>query len=474
MAEFEQEHYLGAGPLCGAQLRYLIASPQGYLGGLAFSAAAWRLAPRDRWLGWSDVVRAENLHLVVNQSRFLIRAYLQAPNLASHSLALALQRLSADWQAIGLTQGRGRQDTTHQAQRGQKIIWVKPLQPDFRAVLRAAPSQPRLARPAPAAIPPPPPPLPVDWAENEFGAVTLGDGRLRTRLLTLARDFYASPTASLAECCGGSWAEYRAACRFMDHPRTGLNALLASHYQATAHRVAQESVVLAVQDTTSLNYSAHPATALLGPIGTEPDGAQGLLVHDTMAFTVEGTPLGLLDVQCWGRDSHAAGQKHQRRQRPFEQKESFKWQRSAQAVAALRSACPQTLLVSVGDREADIYELFAWAQAEPGAPKLLVRAAQDRCVTGEQGHLWAQVEAQVVEAGLVVHVPRRATQSARTARLEVRHCAVVEEHEWKALVAFTTQCAEPPPTSSSLWGGDVPSVGGAAIGPARASGVQQS
>ena len=100
-----------------------------------------------------------------------------------------------------------------------------------------------------------------------------------------------------------------------------------------------------------------------------------------------------------GRDPDAAGQKHQRREGPFEQKESVKWGPSAQAVAALRPACPQTLLVSVGDREADIYELFAWAKAKPGAPKLLVRAAQDRCVAGEQGHLWAQVAAQIVEVG---------------------------------------------------------------------------
>jgi hypothetical protein len=463
--------------------------------------------------------------------------------LASHSLTQALQRLPADWQArygygpvlvetfverarfagvsyaaanwqaIGLTQGRGRQDTTHQAQRGPKIIWVKPLQPDFRAVLSAAPSRPRLARPAPAALPPPSPPLPVDWAENEFGAVTLGDGRLRTRLLTLARDFYARPTASLTECCGGSWAKYRAAGRFFDHPRTGLNALLAAHYQATARRVAQESVVLAVQDTTRLNYSAHPATALLGPIGTEPDGAQGLLVHDTMAFTVEGTPLGLLDGQCWGRDPDAAGQKHQRRPRPFEQKESAKWRHSAQAVAAMGPACPQTLLVSVGDREADVYELFAWAQAEPGAPKLLVRATQDRCVAGEQGHLWAQEVGappgvEPIEWMLLTTVPvTHAEQALERLRwyvqrwnIEVYHrtlksgcriedrqlggadqlesCLAIdlvvawrvfhltklgratpavpgtvyfEEHEWKALVAFTTQCAEPPPPPPSLW-----------------------
>ena len=451
---FEQEHYLGAGPLCGAQLRYLIDSPHGYLGGLAFSAAAWRLAPRDQWIGWGDVVRAENLHRVVNQSRFLLRSHVQVPDLASHILAQVLERLpedwqarygyrpvlvetfvergrfsgvsyaAANWQAIGLTQGRGRQDATHQAAAVRKLIWVRALQKDFRAVLCAQPSQPRLARPVPSPPVEQPPALPVDWAENEFGAVQLGDGRLRTRLLTLARDFYARPTATLTESCGGSWAKYRAACRFFDHPRTAMNALLSSHYQATVRRVAQEKVVLAVQDTTSLNYTAHAATQLLGPISTHADGAQGLLVHDTMAFTVDGTPLGLLDVQCWARDPEEAGKKHQRHQLPFEQKESAKWLHSAQAVARLRQAAPQTLLVSVGDREADIYELFAWAQAEPTAPKLLVRATQDRCVAGEQGHLWAQVQAQVPEVGYEVRVPRRGSQPARTARLEVRYGAV--------------------------------------------------
>jgi hypothetical protein len=450
----EQEHYLGAGPLCGAQLRYLIDSAQGYLGGLAFSAAAWRLAPRDQWIGWHDVARSENLHRVVNNSRFLIRAKVHVPNLASHILSQALQRLPADWQArygyrpvlvetfvelgrfagisygaanwqaIGLTQGRGRQDTTHQARRGRKIIWVKPLQPDFRAVLRTPPSQPRLARAAPALVLPPQGRLPVDWAENEFGAVPLGDGRLRTRLLILARDFYARPTATLPESCAGSWAKYRAACRFFDHRRTAMNVLLSSHYQATMRRVAQEKVVLAVQDTTSLNYTAHAATELLGPISTHADGAQGLLVHDTMAFTIDGTPLGLLDVQCWARDPEEAGKKHQRREVPFEQKESAKWLHSAQAVAGLRPAAPQTLLVSVGDREADVYELFAWAQAEATAPKLLVRATQDRGVAGEQGQLWAQMQAQIPEVGYEVRVPRRGTQPARTARLEVRYGAV--------------------------------------------------
>ncbi|MCO6441226.1 MAG: hypothetical protein J5I81_09090 [Nitrococcus mobilis] len=81
-----------------------------------------------------------------------------------------------------------------------------------------------------------------------------------------------------------------------------MDALLRSHYQATTGRCRRYEVVLAVQDTTSLSYSARVAIAGLGPIGTRRDGAQGLIVHDTMAFTPASTRLGLIDVQAWPRD----------------------------------------------------------------------------------------------------------------------------------------------------------------------------
>src|SRR5437667_8386043 len=72
----KQYHYLGAGPLCGAQLRYLIRCPQGVLGAMGFSAAACRLAGRDQWIGWNEVSRRENLHRVVNNSRLLLLPHL--------------------------------------------------------------------------------------------------------------------------------------------------------------------------------------------------------------------------------------------------------------------------------------------------------------------------------------------------------------------------------------------------------------
>jgi hypothetical protein len=139
-----------------------------------------------------------------------------------------------------------------------------------------------------------------------------------------------------------------------------------------------------------------------------------------MAFTVEGVALGLLDVQVWARDPAAFGKKHQRYELPLEQKESAKWLRSFAAVTAVQRRLPATTLVSVGDREADLYELFVAAVSQPGAPKLLVRAERDRLVADGQGHLWAQVESQPSAGLQALRVPRRPGQPRRVAELEVR------------------------------------------------------
>jgi len=447
----EAFHPLGS-RLCGMQVRYLIGCPQGFLGVLTFSAAARRLQPRDQWIGWSDQARAENLHRVVNNSRFLIRPGVQVPHLASHLLSLAARRLSQDWQQrygyepwlletfvepahhLGTsyrasnwielaqaTSGRGRNDPQHKADKSPKRIFLYPLRPDAPQALRQLPQRLRLAGLQPQ---PQPAVAPQDWAEEEFHQAQLGDERLRKRLMVLARDFYARPQGNVAQSCGGHRAKTKAAYRFFDHPRVNMDAVLQSHYAATAARLAKEPVVLAAQDTTSLNYSTHPATQNLGPIATRQEGVIGLLVHDTMAFNLEGTPLGLLDVQCWARDPEQFGKRHQRRQLGLEEKESVKWLRSLEAVARIQSQCPQTRIVSVGDREADIYELFVWATQQTGRPQLLIRAEHNRRVREEHGYLWEHLAAQPLAGIKVVRVPRRANRPARTAELEVRFGSV--------------------------------------------------
>jgi hypothetical protein len=148
-------------------------------------------------------------------------------------------------------------------------------------------------------------------------------------------------------------------------------------------------------------------------------------MHDTMAFTPEGTPLGLLNVQCWARDPEQAGKKHRRKELPIEQKESIKWLVSYRAVAEAQKICSDTTLVSVGDREADIYELFHEALQDPFNPKVLVRAERTRNRKVEQEELWQKISAEPVAGFLQVRVPRKGSRPARTARLQVRFAQVV-------------------------------------------------
>lgn len=448
-AMMESHHYLGNGPLCGAQIRYLIKSQAyGYLGGLSFSAAAWRVGPRDSWIGWSEEARREHLPLVVCNSRFLIHPMVRVPHLASHVLSRCVKRLGQDWQVrygyspvlletfveqgrflgtcykaanwcrVGETRGRGRQDRKNIRALPVKTLYLYPLRRDAKSILCkeavgvGVPVEPALPLSAP-----------MDWAEEEFGAVQLGDQRLTKRLVTIARDFYARPQATIPQACQ-TRANTKATYRFFDHPGTDMDTLLSQHNIATVNRCKAESVVLAVQDTTSLNYSAHPATADLGLIGYRKNGGIGLLVHDTMAFNPKGTPLGLLDVQSWARDPDEFGKKHKRHTLPIEEKESYKWLKSYEKVARAQRECKETMFVSVGDREADIFELFAMTTKTDGAPKLLVRAQQNRTLADGQGHLWGHLTS-LDSAGIQeLHIPRQKNRPARLATLEVRFAQV--------------------------------------------------
>jgi hypothetical protein len=449
-ALMQRHHYLGAGPLCGAQLRYLVRSERnGVVAALSFSASAWRVGARERYIGWSDTARAHNLSLVVSNSRFLIVPGIEVAHLASHVLGLCVKRLGLDWQArygyrplllesfvqrerfkgtcyraanwvhVGHTCGRGRQDRARAAGVPVKDVYLYPLQPDWRARLCGEPAAARAA----AAACQPQGDAGCDWAQHELGRARLGDARLQGRLLSLARDFYAKPQAQIPQACG-TRAKTKAAYRFFDHEHTSMDAVLQSHYEATAGRASGEPIVLAVQDTTSLNYDAQPAIENLGPIGSRADAWFGLMVHDTMAFNAAGLPLGLIDVQCWARDAKAFGKKHQRKALPIEDKESYKWIKSAQAAAALQARLPDTTVVSVGDREADIFELFDHVRGLPHAPKLLIRAEQNRVLSQEQGKLWEHLRAAAIAGYQQLQLPRRGNRPARVAKLAISYAWV--------------------------------------------------
>jgi len=445
----QEYHYLGAGPLCGAQLRYLVKSSiYGWIGGLSFSASAWRVNARDDLIGWTDAARENNLSKVVCNSRFLIIPQVKVPNLASWILSHCSKKLSKDWKArynyepvlletfvdshrfegicyrasnwilAGKTKGRGRQDKFNKRAVTQKYIYLYPLHNDWQSILSQLPADYMANKVEKSKRK-----EPEDWAEEEFGEADLGDIRLEKRLLNITRDFYARPGADIPQA-SGTRAKAKGVYRFLDNKQTDMNKLLEPHYGATVERIKEHNIVLAVQDTTTLNYTAHHATQGLGPINTKKDNGIGLIVHDTMAFTEEGTPLGLVDVQCWVRDPEDAGRKERRHNEPMENKESNKWLISYQKTRDIQKNCPNTLLVSVGDRESDIHELFEEALREPESANLLVRAERTRQRRVEQESLWEKMEGESVAGIQEVYIPRRGSIPARTAKLEVRFAKV--------------------------------------------------
>jgi len=158
----ERYHYLGHKPLPGAQLRYLIYADNQLIALLGFGAAAWQTAPRDRYIGWGHEQRKKNLHLIINNARFLILPWVQSKNLASMILAMAAKRLPDDWQAqyayrpvlmesfvekprfegtcykaanwryLGQTKGRGKLGPAGKQSVPIKDLWVYPLNTAFK------------------------------------------------------------------------------------------------------------------------------------------------------------------------------------------------------------------------------------------------------------------------------------------------------------------------------------------------------
>lgn len=443
----ERFHPQGHVALPQAHVRYLVRCRYGVLGVLGFSAAARQVAVRDAHIGWSHQARAANRDLVVANSRFLLLPWVTVKDLASHVLGVAVHRLPQDWQSacglrpvlletyvdparyratcyraagwkrVGSTSGRTRNDRHRTRHAPVRDIYLLPLSGDHLRRLRSEPISRQAYAPARTG---------GSWAQRELAGAALGDPRRVERLVRVLEDFYARPNASVPQACHQSWGRLKGAYRLLSNDTIAMRDILAPHYASTAERMTTAPVVLAVQDTTSLNYTTHAATTGLGTITSKVDGARGLEVHDTMAFTPDGVPLGLLDVQVWARDPAEFGKKHARRQRPIEAKESYKWLASFQAAAQAQRLCPKTRVVSVGDREADVFELFELALSRDDHPALLVRATADRRVksVGATGRLWEVVEHQKETQVREVHVPRTADRPARQARLTVRFCEV--------------------------------------------------
>ena len=283
---------------------------------------------------------------------------------------------------------------------------------------------------------------------QEFSGADLSDKRLDRRLIKTAQQLASAPVSPINEACG-DWASTQAAYRLFDNPKASPEAILEPHIQQTLERMAaQRAAVLVVQDTVFFSYGSRPKTRGLGPIGkTNNAGERGLIMHNALAFSTSGVPLGLLSQRIWARQEVPKEGRVEKIMRlqcmAIEEKETSKW------LLALRETLersPSTLnLVTVADRESDIFEFITEAQAQRA--HFLIRARADRHLVPEdsEGHtciLEAFAHAPAL-GSLPVEIAGNGRRKARTANVEVRTARVTLKPPNRRGHAKTSGSTEP-------------------------------
>ena len=435
-----REHPQGAGPLVGRQLRYLVASDHGWLGGLGFAASALKLRDRDRWIGWDEETRRGQLNQVVGLSRFLIRTDVRCRNLASRVLGLCIAQFpgdfearygfrpllletfvdrehyagtcfrAANWERIGCTQGRGRQDRDRTMGQSVKEIYVYPLAPSFRVMMGLPSNSGGSALEIDDAVDT------YNWAEAEFGGAPLGDKRLSRRLVDSAAALAEQPGRAFCSVAKGDWPAVKGYYRLIDKPDDSavtMDNILLPHRERTVRRMKAHKTVLCIQDGTDLNYSGLAQCEGLGVIGANQTGAKsgGLHLHSTLATTTEGLPLGVLLAQCAAPEPKSEQDERSSTAIPIEEKKTYSWIVGLRDCMEVAREIPHTQLVSVMDREADFFELFDEQRRTPTV-QLLVRAKYNRN-TSDDTKLFDAIGQTPERSRLRIRVPR---QSARPKR----------------------------------------------------------
>lgn len=255
-----------------------------------------------------------------------------------------------------------------------------------------------------------------DWGNEETATTDFSDERLNKRMRVLLDRLWSKPSASLPAACKG-WDETIAAYRFFNNEKVTDQKVLSSHSDATRKRMAGHKVVLCVQDTTEMDFTGRKLKGA-GPLSIQE--RIGFFNHATLALTPERLCLGVLDAELWARDFEDLNKSDKRKQKPIEEKESYRWLEGYRRVCDLSEQLPGTQLVSISDREGDIYECF-WEAARVEAGKraeFIIRGCQDRRLPemledGSHKKLMEEVSGKPILGEVEFKIPKAEGRSSR-------------------------------------------------------------
>ena len=297
----------------------------------------------------------------------------------------------------------------------------------------------------------------------------------KDRLVKIAGQFISSTESPINKACG-SWGEVKAAYRFFQNDNIDYRDIIQHHSKNTKIRSENEKVILAIQDTTYYNYTSHPKTEGLGLLSRFTGKhkkdilTKGIYMHTTMAVNTDGLPLGLLDQKIMAREvlseeKVALKKRSHNIALPIEEKESIRWLDSMRTYAEIFKD-QDTKVITVADREADIYDLFLLA--EELDTNYLIRASHNRKINKSAVHsdisgelLWDYAEKQKVEGKILIEVPAKDNHPKRIAacNIKIGKITILPPRSFKGdkskvseLTTFTIQVIEdnPPKGANKL------------------------
>lgn len=260
----------------------------------------------------------------------------------------------------------------------------------------------------------------LQWAEETFGRVRLGDERLSNRLVKIATAVAAQPGGTVTSTMPTS-AEKEGAFRFLENQRVDACAVGDAVYEATAINCASERRVFVAVDQTDLTFVDRKQLRGLGPDSTRMcPTLSSTQVMNSLALDETGVAIGLLDQQWWLRPQERAPHWKQDK-RPAEERESWNWIRATEASSRqLHRAAPGCQPWFLCDRGADMSALLKKAVDQNWL--VTVRASHDRALDrgGRRAHLFSTMRRQPSQGRVEIHVPRSEKRLARVATCEVR------------------------------------------------------
>ena len=281
-----------------------------------------------------------------------------------------------------------------------------------------------------------------DWAEQTFCSADLGDPRRTARLVKLASTLANEPGKPLVNVTQ-SPGDMEGAYRFIRNDNIDANAIAEAGFQATVAQALPHNVLLALEDTTTLVYKHSSIREDLGHVGRGKK-QRGMLAHSVLLFAPEAKQVvGLIEQSRWSRDINTIGKRERHASTPYEEKEGYKWESASRAMAE-RLATQMSRVISVCDREADIYEYLHYKLTEK--QRFVVRSMQSRHIEEHENKLYAFASELQSAGKKPINIEQKGGRKARTAVLDITFAPVTLNVPYNkkgaSLPVYYVGCAE--------------------------------